>query len=378
MTSEDAVRLFLCGDVMTGRGIDQILPTPGDPQLHEPWVRTALEYVAMAERLSGPIPRRAGFDYVWGEAGAVWERLQPHARIVNLETSVTTSREADPDKGIHYRMHPGNVRCLTAAHIDCCVLANNHVLDWGRRGLEQTLRTLHAAGLKTAGAGGDDVQAAAPAVIAVPGGRVLVYGLAFASSGTPRAWGAGQARPGVNWFADLSAQTVEAVCRPMRRDRHPGDLIIVSLHWGGNWGFEVRGSEREFAHRLIEAGVDLVHGHSSHHPRGIEVYRGKAILYGCGDLLNDYEGIPGYESYRPELSLMYFPRLAPGSGELIALTLIAVRRRRFRLQKASAQETAWLLATMDGECRRWGVRVRQGNGNALYIDWPGRCGPRSV
>ena len=140
------VTLFLSGDVMTGRGIDQILPHPSAPQLFEPAVRSALEYVELAEAVGGPIPRRAAFDYLWGDALAELERRRVSARIINLETAITVSKEAWPQKGVHYRMHPLNVPCLTAARIDCCTLANNHVLDWGRAGLEETLSVLSGGG----------------------------------------------------------------------------------------------------------------------------------------------------------------------------------------------------------------------------------------
>jgi poly-gamma-glutamate capsule biosynthesis protein CapA/YwtB (metallophosphatase superfamily) len=171
-----AVTLFLCGDVMTGRGIDQILPHPSRPQLYEAYMRSALSYVTLAERVTGPIRRPVDFPYIWGDALAELNRIQPDVRIVNLETAVTTSEDAWPDKAIHYRMHPANVPCLTAAKIDCCVLANNHVLDWGRRGLLETLAVLHQAGIRTAGAGRNRSEAAAPAVIELPGkGRVLVF-----------------------------------------------------------------------------------------------------------------------------------------------------------------------------------------------------------
>ncbi len=361
---------------MTGRGIDQILPNPGDPRLFEACVRSALEYVALAERASGPIPRPVGFEYVWGDALEILRRLAPHARIINLETAVTSREDADPGRGIHYRMHPANVACLTAAGIDCCVLANNHVLDWGLGGLKETLQVLHAAGVHTAGAGQDESQAAAPAVMGVPGGRVLVYGLGFPSSGVPAGWKARRARAGVNWFPGVSGDTVEALGRRVEVDRRAGDLIVASLHWGGNWGYEVSGAERAFAHALIDrAGVDLVHGHSSHHPRGIEIHQGKAILYGCGDLLNDYEGIGGYESYRPQLSWMYFPALDAG-GRLAALELVALRVRRFRLQRASAEESAWLKARLDRECARWDVRTVPGRDGALALEWPERSTDR--
>ncbi len=374
MSSRTSVTLFLSGDVMLGRGIDQILPHPSDPRLFEPCVRSAVEYVQLAERASGSIPRRVKFDYVWGDATGVWSLHKPDARIINLETAITASQDAAPDKDIHYRMHPANVPCLTTAGIDCCVLANNHVLDWGRRGLEDTLSVLHAAGIRTAGAGRNEAEASSPAVIAIPHGRLLVYGLALASSGVPEAWGATAAGAGVNWLADPSTRCAQAVRQRIERDRRAGDLVVVSVHWGGNWGYGISRSEREFAHHLIDsAPVDLVHGHSSHHPKGIEVYRGKTVLYGCGDLLNDYEGIEGYESFRPELALMYFPVIDTRSGELAALTLVPVRTRRFRLQRASAEETAWLAAMMDRECRRLGACAVGHRDGVLVVDSAGRC-----
>ena len=133
--SRDSVTLFVAGDVMTGRGLDQILPHPGSPRIFERYSRSALDYVALAEEVNGPIPRAVDFAYIWGDALETFERVTPDVRIINLETSVTTSEDFWPGKGIHYRMHPKNIPCLTAAGIDCCVLSNNHVLDWGRQGL---------------------------------------------------------------------------------------------------------------------------------------------------------------------------------------------------------------------------------------------------
>lgn len=110
------LKLFLAGDVMTGRGIDQILPHPSEPQLFEPWVQSAQEYVALAERRHGPIVRPVDVAYVWGAALAELHRAQPAVRIVNLETAVTSSDDAWPDKGIHYRMNPARAAawCGTA------------------------------------------------------------------------------------------------------------------------------------------------------------------------------------------------------------------------------------------------------------------------
>jgi len=170
-----AVRLFLCGDVMLGRGVDQVLAHPSDPTLHEAFVHSALDYVHLAEAANGATPRAVAPDYVWGDALTELDRAKPQARIINLETSVTKSDAYFP-KGINYRMNPENVGVLSPALIDCCVLANNHVLDFGREGLIETIETLHRAGLRTAGAGRDASEAAAPAVIDLPdAGRVLIF-----------------------------------------------------------------------------------------------------------------------------------------------------------------------------------------------------------
>lgn len=335
------MRLCLAGDVMTGRGIDQALPQPAAPELYEPYVRSARDYVALAERTSGAIPRPVSCDYIWGDAAA--EMARADARIVNLETAVTAGGRPWPGKGIHYRMHPGNVPCLGSAHIDCCVLANNHVLDWGYDGLADTLEALHAAGIRTAGAGRDAQEAQAPAILDTPGRRVLVFAYATESSGVAPDWAAGSG-PGVSFLPELSA---ERVARNIDRVRREDDLVVVSIHWGANWGYEVSGAELRFARGLTEAGVDIVHGHSSHHPKRIEFHRGRPILYGCGDLMNDYEGIGGYASFRQELALLYF--VTPG-GEL---ELVPFRLRRFRLEHAAPADRLWLA-------RKLGVAERDG------------------
>jgi poly-gamma-glutamate synthesis protein (capsule biosynthesis protein) len=340
------MKLFLAGDVMTGRGIDQILASPCDPELDEPWVKSALDYVRLAERAGAAIPRRASPDYIWGDALAELERARPDARIVNLETAVTLSSRRAP-KGINYRMSPANAACLTAARIDCCVLANNHVLDWGVAGLEETLDTLRSMGIHTAGAGRDAAEAQAPAVLELGKRKILVFAFGMESSGVPADWAAAPGRPGVALLADLSSQTTDAVADRILRAKRSGDLAIVSVHWGANWGFEVSHRQRSFARRLIDAGAaDLVHGHSAHHPGAIEIYRERLILYACGDLINDYEGIGGHESFRPGLGLMYFPTLDPATGKLAELVLVPMRMRGFRLNRASGDDTDWLAAVL--------------------------------
>ena len=176
------MRIFLCGDVMTGRGIDQALPHPCSPILHEGYVQSAVDYLRLAERANGPVPRPVDFAYIWGAALDEWMSARPHARIVNLETSITRS-DAFETKGINYRMSPENGP-WSAAGLDCCVLANNHVLDWALAGLIDTLNALERLRIKTAGAGRNLVEAKAPAIVEIPDeGRLLVLAFASETSG---------------------------------------------------------------------------------------------------------------------------------------------------------------------------------------------------
>jgi poly-gamma-glutamate synthesis protein (capsule biosynthesis protein) len=339
--------VFLCGDVMTGRGIDQILRHPSDPRLHEPSVQDARGYVSLAERRNGPVPRLVSPQYIWGDALAELERIRPRARIINLETSVTRSEDWLA-KGINYRMHPENVDSLGAAGIDLAVLANNHVLDWGTAGLKETLATLARAGIRTVGAGETIAEARQPAILGLdPGQRLIVFGFASPTSGVPPAWAATENRAGLNVLIDLSESAAAGIEERVRDLKRPGDLVIASLHWGGNWGYQVPQPFERFAHRLIDGGVDLVHGHSSHHFRPIEVYRGRLILYGCGDLINDYEGITGHEAFRPDLALLYFPLLDCESGALAELRMVPMQIRRLGLRRPSEADVLWLMEKMN-------------------------------
>ncbi|GAB3392978.1 CapA family protein [Azotobacter armeniacus] len=369
-----STRLFLSGDLMTARGIDRILPYPGDPLLHEAYARYADDYVELAEQRNGPIPRPVDFAYVWGVALAELERRHPDVRLVNLETAVTARGWPQP-KGINYRMNPANLPVLAAAGIDCCVLANNHVLDWGEQGLLDTLHSLDTCGLRHTGAGADRKRAEAPAILPLADGeRLLVFAFAGPGCGVPLHWAAGEGQPGVALLEDFSPDSLQRVARRIQATRRPGDRVVVALHWGGNWGFSVPIEQRHFAHALIdEAGVDLVHGHSSHHVKGIEVYRQRLILYGCGDLLDDYEGIDDHDAWRGDLGLLYFADLG-ADGRLQALELVPTRQWRFSLRYAEGKDRQWLRDTLNRECARFGCRLCDGDGDGdrrtFRLGWP--------
>ena len=360
MTTRSAsdVIVFLTGDVMTGRGIDQILPHPGDPALREPVVSDARTYVRLAEQTNGGISLPVGFAWPWGEALQLLDDFAPDVRVINLETSITVGGEFAPHKAVHYRMHPDNIGCLTAVRPDVCALANNHILDFGYDGLADTLRALADAGICCAGAGLDVEQAQRPAVVMLSdGGRVVITSCGMASSGIPHTWAATGRRPGVAMIPDLSDSSAAEVARRTNVEKRPGDVAIVSVHWGSNWGYDVDSGQIRFAHKLIDEGIDVVHGHSSHHPRPIEMYRGKLILYGCGDTIDDYEGIGSYESFRHELRLLYFASIERETGKLSALRMVPMRMRRMRLEGVPDDDAEWLRSTVEQISSRLGTRI---------------------
>ncbi len=355
---------------MLGRGVDQILPYPSDPRIYERNAASARTYLELAEMANGPIPRPVDFSYVWGDALAELQSSQPDLRIINLETSVTESQKPVP-KGINYKMNPANIGCLAAANVSCCVLANNHTLDWGRAGLLETLDTLEKAHIACAGAGRDATQASAPARLDMIGGATAsAFAFGTMTSGIPLEWAAEDDRPGVNLLKDLSDPTIARIAAHTQLVGRAGELRIASIHWGENWGYDISDEQRHFAHGLIDtAGFDVVHGHSAHHAKAIEVYRGKLILYGCGDFLNDYEGIEGYETFRSDLAIMYLASYSISSRTLIGLRLVPFQIKRFRLNRISQDDLAWLQRTLDRQCARFGTRILLQDDKGLKAKW---------
>jgi poly-gamma-glutamate synthesis protein (capsule biosynthesis protein) len=332
---------------------------------------SALAYVALAEQAGGPLPRSVEFSAIWGDALQEFQREEPQVKVINLETAITRSDTPWEGKDVHYKMSPENVPCLTAAGIDCCVLANNHMLDWGVPGLLDTLATLDKTGIKHAGAGRNLREAQTPAVLDIgEGSRVIVFSLGSLSSGIPAEWSALDDRPGVNVMESRHDDPVRSLTNAIREVRRKGDVVIVSIHWGGNWGYEIPSAQRMLARRLVdEAGLDILHGHSSHHVKAIEVYKRRLILYGCGDVLNDYEGIEGYESFRGDLGLMYFADVDPWAGRLLALRMIPTQVRRFRVNRASEVNAQWLEDLLNRGGNRLGTRVKRSTENILTLLW---------
>ena len=366
----EEMTLFLCGDVMTGRGIDQILPQSVNPELYESYVKDARRYVDIARDAGGEIPASVDYEYIWGDAMEVWESVDPAFKIVNLETSITTNDEPWPGKGINYRMHPANTKVLSVAGIDYCALSNNHTLDWKRVGLIETIDALDETGIKYSGAGSTLDGAREPAILTDGDRRILIFSYGSVTSGIPLSWEATSRLPGLNIIPELNEGNVEKIAVYIKSQKQTGDVVVFSIHWGSNWGYNVPDEQRKFAHALIDkAGVDIIHGHSSHHPRPVEIYRNKLILYGAGDFINDYEGITGYEQYRDDLTLMYFPVINRVDGTLVSLKMIPMQIKDFRLNRVSKDDARWLKMVLDREGETHGTGVVLHEDNSMTLTW---------
>ncbi|MEE9142964.1 MAG: CapA family protein, partial [Gammaproteobacteria bacterium] len=115
--------------------------------------------------------------------------------------------------------------------------------------------------------------------------------------------------------------------------------------------------------------IDVVHGHSSHHPKAVEVYNGKPIIYGCGDFINDYEGIVGYQRFRGDLGLMYFVTVNAATGQLTELSMVPTQMKRFRVHRANNEDARWLKRMLNREGEQFSNRTQLGADNTLHLDW---------
>mmetsp|Transcript_21052 Transcript_21052/g.32122 ORF Transcript_21052/g.32122 Transcript_21052/m.32122 type:complete len:437 (+) Transcript_21052:1525-2835(+) len=362
--SSNRIRLAVTGDFMIGRGIDAIMPNHVDGVLYESYMKHARHYVEIAEKVNGPLPKKEiqdqGCAYIWGDLLAELNANPPDCFIVNLETALTTNEKPYP-KSINYRCHPANVECLTVAGVHVATLANNHVLDWGSEGLVESIVTLEKAGVLFAGAGRNNDEARTPTeyTCKTSNACVRIAAVGFPTAGVPLDWSAGGTHTsGVHVYEHASAAVAQKIAKSFGTQNKEEDaggkecIKVASLHWGPNWGWGTPAEHRKFAHALIDAGVHVVIGHSSHHVKGLEVYKGCLIAYGLGDFLNDYEGIvgQGYELFRDDLSCLYMPFINSKTGKLIRLDIIPLKIHNLRVNRlTNPDDIEWLRYTFSRE-----------------------------
>jgi len=351
-------RMCLLGDVMLGRLVDQALPS------HVENLEDAF-HVKMLFRAKNPnVKLPVEHKYVWGN---VLEDIKSaDVRIINLETSVTTHPVKYPEKAFNYRMHPNNLKCLKEANVEYASLANNHTLDFSNEGLYETLSSLSKFEIAFAGAGRNKEEAQRPAVFTAKGKKIAC----FSAADHYDFWFSGPNKPGINYldvdnFKKEDIDQIKAAVKDVKAKENP-DFVVFSLHWGSNYCWQPHKQKQEFAHRLIdECGVDVIHGHSSHHIQGIEVYKGKPIVYGSGDFVDDYAVD---KEYRNDLGFAYFINWNENKT-VQNIELVPTKIECCQVLKAGEQDKKWLFNTLQRLCQPFHTQVAllaSGNFNVTY------------
>lgn len=329
------MKIVLTGDVMVGRLVD--------------------EYV-IQNRSVRPTD-------LWGDVLPLL--LRTDCRLINLECVISNTGEPwhPSTKAFHFRAHPRAVDFLRAARIDGVTLANNHVLDYGPEALLDCLTLLDRFGIKRAGAGRTLEEALFPALLPVPGGRVAVIAL---TDNEPE-WEATGTKVGVNYIAYRERGLLEPyrsrianVCSFARRQ---AELVLVSAHVGPNWGTP-SSAMQALAHELIDMGADLYWGHSNHTPQGIEIYKGKAILYSSGDFIDDYMVD---KDERNDLSFLF--ELEVKDSRITRILLYPVRIENMRVRRADDPEWKFLRQTMQDKCKTFGTAMNvEGRAGTITLE----------
>ncbi|HEY9665527.1 MAG TPA: CapA family protein [Coleofasciculaceae cyanobacterium] len=252
---KEFVTLAFVGDVMLGRGVNQEIPTRSP-------------------------------ESFWGNVLPILR--QADAVIANLECAITrhTQECRRIPKIFHFRADPAAIDVLRTANIQYVSLANNHTLDFDEQGLLDTVHYLDAAGIRHAGAGQNKSQAVAPVIMEIAG---LKVGLIAITDNEPP-FAATSNRPGTYYMEIRSdPNTLAFIEESVEQLRSAGvKLVVLSAHWGPNMVLSPPPWFRNFAHAVIDCGVDVFHGHSAHLFQGVELYNHGLILYDTGDFLDDY------------------------------------------------------------------------------------------
>src|SRR5215207_8195413 len=320
------ITLALTGDVMLGRGVAEALDDHMRPE--EPW-------------------------------GDVMPLLDAaDLRIINLECAITDNEQpwTRTPKVFHFRAKPTAIEILRTARIDACSLANNHTMDFEEVGLLDTLEHLDAAGIRHAGAGRDLEEAAWPVILDAPNEEKVAL---LASTDNEPPFAAGVDRPGTNFLpTSLDPEVLNRVEAAIAGAREAGaDTVLFSDHWGPNMMERPRGLFRRFAHAVVDRGADVYYGHSAHVFQGVEVYRGKPILYDTGDFIDDYAVD---ERLRNDRSFVF--RVSVGGGAFRRLELIPVVLSFARTELAAGEEREEILARMQRLSAEMGTRFLRREG----------------
>jgi poly-gamma-glutamate capsule biosynthesis protein CapA/YwtB (metallophosphatase superfamily) len=325
----------------------------------EPTVERTLALAGdvMLGRLANDVLLRCGPAYPWGNTLPALQAAD--LAIVNLECVI--ARGGHPwtrwPKVFHFRADPVALTALRLAGIDGVTLANNHVLDYEEEALLEMLDLLEQSGMAYTGAGRCDEEARRPALLEARGLRVGVVAFTDNEPG----WAATPVAPGTNWIPiTLEEPSLAPVREGISRARAEGaGFVIVSLHWGPNMVQRPSPLFRAFAHAVIDAGADLLFGHSAHIFQGIEVYQGRPIIYDAGDFVDDYAVDP---TLRNDWGLLFRAHTGETAVRRIELDPVLIANCQVNLatgatHQAIAERIQALSAEMGTQVHRAGDRL---------------------
>lgn len=285
----------------------------------------------MIGRLVNQAIKQKGPRYIWGDILPLLQKAD--LRIINLETTLTKSDKKVP-KVFNYKSDPENVAALPVAGIDIVTLANNHIKDFDTQGLLETIKTLKNAKIAYVGAGKNEAEARKAFIITKNGIKIGIIG---ATDNEP-SWIATKQKPGTNYF---HVEQLDQLLADIRQLKEQVDIAIISLHWGPNMRQRPTQSYINAAHAMIDAGADIIHGHSAHIFQGIEVYKDKLILYDTGDLIDDYRVDP---VLRNDWSFLFF--VTVNKNEIEKVALVPIKIDMMQVNTAQEPDKSKILARM--------------------------------
>jgi poly-gamma-glutamate capsule biosynthesis protein CapA/YwtB (metallophosphatase superfamily) len=222
-----------------------------------------------------PAFRTHAYGWAWSGMGGLFRR--DDLTMVNLECPATDVE--DPAlKAFPFRCDPSALPAAERAGIDVVSQANNHAYDDGPAGLMDSLDAIRDADLVPVGAGSDRSEALRAADLRIDGWRVAVLGIDEVLDPIDEV--AGPDKPGTAAGHDF-ALTLQAV----RDAAASSDLVVVMVHWGIELDARPRGYQVEQAHRMIDAGADVIFGSHPHRLQPVEIYRDRLIFYSLGNLV---------------------------------------------------------------------------------------------
>ncbi|OFY87736.1 MAG: hypothetical protein A3F72_02525 [Bacteroidetes bacterium RIFCSPLOWO2_12_FULL_35_15] len=315
------ITIGLCGDVMIGRSLDEIIS-------------------------------QKGYKYPWGNTLSLFEKTD--LNIINLETTLTKS-DKKTCKVFNFKAQPDKIQTLSEARITLVNIANNHILDYSEEGLIETIMVLKKAGIKYVGAGINAQEAAEMEVVKKNGIQIGILGFTDNEPG----WKAGQKKAGTNYIDVENTDDRKKCLENIKSSKKQVDILIVSIHWGYNMIEEPPPHFIEFAHEMIDAGADIIHGHSAHIFQGIEIYKSKLILYDTGDFIDDYVVDPGLRN-----DLSFFFQIEIDKSGIKKLKLIPIKIHNYQANIAEGIDLEWSMKRIKNLSQKFKTKLKD-NGEVL-------------